>query len=174
MGRLPIDTPGHRQPTPSIIVRPCTVVVVIRVYAICRCSSVYHCCCCSCVCSYCSCVCSHCCSSVIVCHATDGDVAPSSCVKEGEGERSRIAHLDRVDGDNDMGITIHLSMDGRVSRGGIKMQTGSATYLVGLPLLGSPLVAIRRRWGWSLVAVHVRLSIVVVGPRGQWAIIAVR
>jgi len=54
------------------------------------------------------------------------------------------------------------------------MQTGSATYLAGLPLLGSPLVAIHRQWGWSLVAVHVRLSIVVVGPRGQWAIIAIR
>ena len=54
------------------------------------------------------------------------------------------------------------------------MQTHSATYLAGLPLLGSPLVAIRQRWGWSLVAVHGRLSIMVVGPRGQWAIIAVR
>ena len=97
---------------------PCTVVVIVRVYAICRCSSVNHCRCRSCVYSYCSCVCSRHCSSVIVCHATDGDMAPSSCVKEGEGERSRIAHLDCVDGDNDMGITIHLSMDGRVSRGG--------------------------------------------------------
>jgi len=53
------------------------------------------------------------------------------------------------------------------------MQTGSATYLAGLPLLGSPLMAIRQQWGWSLVAVCVHLSIVVVGPHGQWAIIAV-
>jgi len=42
------------------------------------------------------------------------------------------------------------------------MQTHSATYLVGLPLLGSPLVAIRQWRGWSLMAVCGHLSIVVV------------
>jgi len=51
------------------------------------------------------------------------------------------------------------------------MQTRSATYLAGLPLLGSPLVAIHQRWGWSLVAVCGCLSIMVVGPCGQWAIV---
>jgi len=166
MGRLPIDAPGCRQPTPSIVVHPCTIVVVVHVYAICRCSSVNHCHHCLCVCSYCSCVCSHRCSSVIVCHATDGDVAPSSCVKEGEGERSRIAHLDRVDGDNDMGIAIHLSMDGRVSRGGSKCRlvlphTLRVSLCSGLPSWpfvnggGGPLwlfMCTCRLWWWVLVA----------------------
>ena len=111
-------------------------------------------------------MCSRHCSSVIVFHATDGDVAPSSCVKEGEGERSRIAHLDRVDGDNDMGIAIHLSMDGRVSWGGSKCRlvlphTLRVSLCLGLPSWpfvdggGGPLwpfMCTCRLWWWVLMA----------------------
>jgi len=165
-GRLPVDAPGRRQPMPSIVVCPCTIVIIVRVYAICCCSSMNCCHCRLCVCSYCSCVCSCCCSLVIVCHATDGDVAPSSCVKEGEGERSCIAHLDRVDGDNDMGITIHLSMDGRVSQGGSKcrlvlphtLRVSLCSGLLSWPFVdggGGPLwpfVCACRSWWWVLMA----------------------
>jgi len=142
------------------------------------------------VCSYCSCVCSRCCSSVIVCHATDGDVAPSSCVKEGEGERSRISHLDRVDGDNDMGIAIHLSMDGRVSWGGSKCRlvlphTLRVSLCSGLPSwpfvdggvvpCGRSCALVDRGGGSSWPVGHHRCSLMVVlGACGcSWAVIAI-
>jgi len=170
---------------PSVVVRPCTIVVVVRVYAICHCSSVNHCRCRSCVCSYCSCVCSRRCSSVIVCHATDSDVAPSSCVKEGEGERSHIAHLDHVDGDNDMGITIHLSMDGRVSHGGSKcrlvlphtlqVSPRGHSSTVGVVPCGRSCALVNCGGGSSWPVGHHRRSLMVVlGTRGcLWAVVAI-
>jgi len=174
---------------PSVVVRPCTVVVIVHVYTICRCSSVNHCHRRLCVCSYCSCVCSHHCSSVIVCHATDGDVAPS-CVKEGEGERSRIAHLDCVDGDNDMGIAIHLSMDGRVSWGGSKCRlvlphTLRVSLCSGLPSwpfidggvvpCGRSCVLVNCGGGPSWPVGHHHHSLMVVlGARGcSWVVVAI-
>jgi len=36
----------------------------------------------------------HDCSSIIICHVVDGDMAPGSCVKRGEGEGCYAAHLD--------------------------------------------------------------------------------
>jgi len=36
----------------------------------------------------------HYCSSIIICHVADGDMAPGSCVKRGEGEGCYAAHLD--------------------------------------------------------------------------------
>jgi hypothetical protein len=135
-------------------------------------------------------VCSHCCSSVIVCHATDGNVAPSSCVKEGEGERSHIAHLDRVDGDNDMGITIHLSMDGRVSQGDrnadwfchIPCGSPSAwvspcghSLTVGVVPCGRSCALVNCGGGSSWPVGHHRRSLMVVlGAHGcSWAVVAI-
>jgi hypothetical protein len=164
-GRLPVDTPGRRQPMPSVVVCPCTIIIVVCVYTICRCSSVNHCHCCSCVCSYCSCVCSS--SLVIVVRrllfAMPLMTWPLLLVL---GERSCIAHLDCVDGDNDMGIAIHLSMDGRVSWGGSKCRlvlphTLQVSLCSGLPLWpfidsgGGPLwpfMCACRLWWWVLMA----------------------
>ena len=113
---------------------------------------------------------------------------PSSCVKEGEGERSHIAHLDRVD--NDMGITIHLSMDGRVSQGGSKCRlvlphTLRVSLCSGLPSWpfvdggGGPLwpfcVLVDRGGGSSWpVGHHCHSLMVVLGARGcSWVVIAI-
>ena len=35
-----------------------------------------------------------CCLSVVSCHVTEGDVAPASHVRKGDGEENPVAHLD--------------------------------------------------------------------------------
>jgi hypothetical protein len=36
------------------------------------------------------------CSSIVICHVADGDMAPASGVRKGQGEGGSVAHLDIV------------------------------------------------------------------------------